>query len=258
MMQQPVPLSIDLNADVGEHTTPQHLATELGVIRAVTSVNIACGGHAGGAASMRHAVRIAAEHNVAVGAHPSFPDRANFGRVPLRLPPEDLRRSIREQLAALLVIAQSEGVPVLHCKPHGALYHAASDDDSIAKAVLQACTDLRADFRLVGQAGSRAVAWWRSWDATVWEEGFVDRVYLPDGTLRTRSEPNALITDEHAAAEQAQAIATKQSVRCEDGSVRSLMADTLCIHADTPNAASIANRVAQRLRAAGVILCPPS
>jgi len=243
---------IDINADFGEAVTPHQLAIEAAVIGYVTSVNIACGGHAGDEDSMRHAIRIAAQHGAAVGAHPSFPDRANFGRASMNLDPDSLRTTISEQLASLNTIARSEGVPILHCKPHGALYHAASAKKSVALELHQACADFDPNLRLVCQAGSQAVAWWRAWGATVIEEAFIDRVYESNGFLRSRTMPGALITDPVAAAEQACRIATTHTVRSLDGGVLTIEADTLCVHADTQHAAAIAKRVAQALQAAGV------
>ncbi len=248
--------AIDLNADVGEAATPEHRAAEDAVIASVTSVNIACGGHAGDETSMRHAVRLAARHGVAVGAHPSYPDRANFGRARIEIEPQALRSSLATQIAALDAVAQSEGATLTHCKPHGALYHAASIDESVARSIYQTCRDHNPAMRLIAQAGSQAAAWWRSWGAAVAEEAFADRAYEPDGSLRARSRPDALIADPDAAAEQAVRIATARTVRCTDGSSIPLAADTLCIHADTMNAALIAARVAEAVRAAGVTLTP--
>ncbi len=251
--RQPV---IDLNADVGEAATPEQLAVEDALVRFVTSVNIACGGHAGDDFSMRRAVQRATRHGVTVGAHPSFPDRANFGRAHLSLDPASLRTILAEQIAALHAIAESEGVPLAHCKPHGALYHAASADESTAMAIRHACSDVDPDLRLVGQAGSRAVAWWRAWGAPVTEEAFADRVYDADGVLRSRELPDALIVDPNAAAEQACLIATTRTVRAPGGAILPLVADTICIHADTRHAAVIAERVARSLNTAGVKLRP--
>lgn len=250
------PIATDLNADTGEAATPEHRAAEDAVIASVTSVNIACGGHAGDEATMRHSVRLAAQHGVAVGVHPSYPDRSNFGRVRIDIDPETLCSSIAAQIAALAAVARSEGVRLTHCKPHGALYHAASTDESVASAIFRAAQRHDPSLRLIGQAGSRTISWWRAWDAVVAEEAFADRVYERDGSLRSRSEPHALITDPDAAAAQAVSIATTRTVRCADGSTIPLTADTLCVHADTPNAGAIAARVAQALRAAGVTLRP--
>ena len=246
--------SIDVNADLGEAVSPERRTIEDLLIESVTSVNIACGGHAGNEASMRHAVRSAARHGVAVGAHPAYPDPASFGRVRMDLEPDALRATIAEQISVLASIARSEGVTLSHCKPHGALYHAASTDESVASAIRRACVEHDPDLRLIGQAGSRAVAWWSAMGARVSEEAFADRVYDADGSLRSRTEPGALITNPGSAAEQALRIATTRSVRCANGSDLALRADTVCVHSDTPTAAAIADRVIGTLRAAGVVV----
>lgn len=246
--------AIDLNADFGEAATADQLAVEDAVIGSVTSVNIACAGHAGDETSMRHAVQSAARHGAAVGAHPSYPDRVNFGRMRINLDPVALRETISKQITSLHTIALSEGVSLTHCKPHGALYHAASADEATAMAFHQACAELDPTLRLVAQAGSQAAAWWKAWGAPVTEEAFADRVYEADGSLRSRTMPDALISDPNAAAVQACRIATTRTVRCADGAVLPLRADTLCIHADTQQACVIAGHVARSLCAAGVEL----
>lgn len=241
-------LVIDLNADLGEATTPEHRAVEDSVIRFVTSVSIACGGHAGDEATMLHAVRSAIRHGVQIGAHPSYLDKERFGRERMELDPRALQESVVEQITALAAISRSYGVSLTHCKPHGALYHAASDDESIAWSLHQACVEHDPDLRLIGQAGSRAVSWWRAWGAPVSSEAFADRVYEPDGSLRPRGEPDALILDPEEAAEQAVRIAVDRTVRCRNGRVAPMSADTICVHADTPGAAAIVARVADSLQ----------
>ena len=245
---------IDFNADVGESQSPAYLATTDAVIGRVTSVNIACGGHAGNETSMRRAIRVAARHGVAIGAHPSFPDRAGFGRTRVDMSPAALRESIADQIGTLAAIAHSEGVSLSHCKPHGALYHVASADEAIARAIYDATIPAGLAPRLVGQAGSRAVELWRTWGASVAEEAFADRGYDSDGRLLPRGEPGAVIMEPASAAEQAVSIACTCRIRSTAGTTLALRADTLCIHSDTPNAGAIAARVATSLREAGVAL----
>ncbi|MEM1329434.1 MAG: 5-oxoprolinase subunit PxpA [Planctomycetota bacterium] len=248
--------AIDLNADNGERAADQHSGDDA-IIQHVTSVNIACGGHTGDDASMRLAVRAAARAGVAIGAHPSYPDRAGFGRVRMKLGPEALRKAITDQIGALDAVAQTEGVFLSHCKPHGALYHAASEDESVARAIYEAATGFGQSLRLVGQAGSPAIARWRAWGALVAEEAFADRVYEADGSLRARTLCDALITDPHRAAEQAVRIALTRTNPVADSTVV-VRADTLCVHSDTPNAVAIAARVASSLLASGVTLRSPN
>lgn len=224
------------------------------VIGCATSVNIACGGHAGDESSMRHAVRVAARFGVAVGAHPSYPDRAGFGRERMDMEPDALRAVVAQQIAALDAIARSEGVSLTHCKPHGALYHAAMNDESVAQAISRACRDHDPGMRLIGRSGSRAIGWWGGWGSGVAREAFADRVYEPDGSLRSRGEPGALITDPDDAAAQALRIVMARRVRSASGEVIPIEADTVCVHADTPNAGAVMARVAMALRDLGVAL----
>ncbi|MEN0020710.1 MAG: 5-oxoprolinase subunit PxpA [Planctomycetota bacterium] len=246
--------TIDLNADVGEASTRNQIARELAVMQSVTSVNIACGGHAGDEASIRRCLLHAKQHGLAAGAHPSYPDRENFGRVAMQMDMRVLQQSIIEQLSALAAVAESEGVPISHCKPHGALYHAASVDADIATAIFRACAAVIPRPRLVCLAGSPAVEIWRRLGADVLQEAFADRVYEPTGALRSRSLPGSVISHPQEAAEQALCIAKERRVRCADGGFMPVIADTLCIHADTPNAAGIARQVRTTLEEAGVVL----
>jgi UPF0271 protein len=224
---------IDLNADVGEG------AGEEPLYRSITSANIACGGHAGDAGSMREAVRLAMAHGVAIGAHPSYPDREGFGRVSLRLAPKALARSIAEQIAALLEITESAGARVAYVKPHGALYNDAVARNDIALAVAEGVASVSPALVLVGLAGSPALDAWRERGFRVAAEGFADRGYAADGTLVPRASAGALITD--TASATAQAVGLARSGRC----------DTICVHADTPGASAIVAAVRLGLEDAG-------
>lgn len=250
--------TIDLNADVGEATTPEHLETEAALIRVATSVNVACGGHAGDETSMRRAIALAAASGCAIGAHPSYPDLEGFGRRKIDITPDALRDSLVEQIAALGRVASELGARISHVKPHGALYHAASENDRIARSIFDAASAWDPAMALVGAAGSRAVAWWRAWGARVIAEAFADRAYAPDGRLLPREAPAALIVSPGLAAEQAVSVAVRASVRAVDGTRVEVVAQTICLHADTPGAAKIARRVARALTEAGVELRPYS
>ena len=223
-------MTIDLNADVGE-TAGEELLYAL-----VTSVNVACGGHAGDAASMAHAVRLAALRGVAVGAHPGYPDRVHFGRRSISMPPAELTETLAGQIEALAQVCRTEGVPLLHVKPHGALYHDASQHEDIAQAIADAAPGLV----LVGLARSAALALWTARGRRTVAEGFADRAYEPDGSLRSRAKPGALLLDPELAAAQAVRLA------------RSGMVSSLCVHADTPGAAAILTRVREALEEAGI------
>jgi UPF0271 protein len=243
---------IDLNADLGE--SPEALAngSDLALMHHITSANVACGGHAGDENTMRQTLRAARQLGVAVGAHPSFPDRENFGRVALRLSADAIQASVRDQVAALLVIATSLGIHLAHVKPHGALYHAANQDHETARAIGLAVQALDLQAIMVGQAGSSCLGVWRALGLRCAAEAFADRAYEPDGSLRRRTLDGALLTAPGEAARQALDIVVHNRVVSGDGSNLPLAADTLCIHSDTPGAVAIAREISDRLRQAGV------
>jgi 5-oxoprolinase (ATP-hydrolysing) subunit A len=245
---------IDLNADVGEAVSPEQHTTEAALYPIVTSVNIACGGHAGDPASIRNALTLAQSNNCAIGAHPSFPDRAGFGRTVLKMPIDQLRDSLHQQVSTLASIVDAMGLRLAHIKPHGALYHAASTDESIARVIFDVAYAIDPTIRIIGAANSHALAWWQQWGASVAAEGFVDRVYEPDGHLRSRTLQGAVITSPELAARQAVSIATKGQAIASDGSVVAVPAETICIHADSLGATRIAQQVHHDLLAAGVEL----
>jgi UPF0271 protein len=224
---------IDLNADVGEG------AGEEPLYGLITSANIACGGHAGDAGSMREAARLAMAHGVAIGAHPSYPDRDGFGRVSQTLAPSALARAVAAQVGALLSIAGAVGARVAHVKPHGALYNDAALRSDVALAVAEGVASVSQALILVGLAGSPALGIWRERGFRVAAEGFADRAYAADGTLVPRTSRGALITGSAEAA--AQAIGLARGGRC----------DTICVHADTPGAGAIAAAVRLGLEEAG-------
>lgn len=233
----------DLNCDLGE--SPDALFTDTELLELISSANIACGGHAGDTQTMTTIVQRAVKLNVAIGAHPSYPDRANFGRTSLDIPPEALEASIREQITALHHICTLHGTRITHIKPHGALYHDASATPAIADAIARAAHAINPSIPLIAQAGSPAARYWRSQGLTVLEEAFADRVYEPDGSLRARSLPGALLTNPLDAAEHALQL------------VRTLQPATLCVHSDTPSAVAIARAIRASLESAGFTVQAP-
>jgi UPF0271 protein len=228
-------IAIDINCDMGE--IPEHITggTQEALMPSLTSVNIACGGHAGDDNTMRLTVEQARRHSLAIGAHPGYPDRANFGRLELHMPLEELERSIFEQISALARFAPD----LVHVKPHGALYNQAVRNQSLAAAIARATARFSKDVVLVGLAGSPMLDVFRNEGFKVAAEGFADRRYEPDGTLRSRKFDDALIRDPQQAAAQALDLA------------RSGRVQTICIHGDTPGAPAIAAAVAAALKQAG-------
>ena len=244
--------SIDINADLGESPESLTNGADFELMRHITSASIACGGHAGDAWTMKRTLEFTKELGVAAGAHPSYPDLANFGRVELEIAVDELESSLREQIVTLARLGDKLGVRLRHVKPHGALYHAANHHHEVALAIGHAVMAVDSKLIMVGQAGSPCLDSWRSLGLWCAEEAFADRMYERNGALRKRKFPDALLEDPERAARQALDIAVRHRVNLHDGSELCLMAKTLCIHSDTPGAAIIARVVSERLKAAGV------
>jgi UPF0271 protein len=247
---------VDLNCDLGEIPALVATGVDDALAASVTSINLACGGHAGDDTTMDRLVALAARIGARVGAHPSYPDRAGFGRVPTALTPDQVRATVREQLEALVRVARRHGVTVTHVKPHGALYHASAHHADVAEAVLLATRDTPGyeHAALVGPCAAPALDWWRTAGAHVLAEAFADRAYEPDGTLRARTLPGAVIEDPALAAGQAVRIALEHRVVSHMGEPVPLHADTLCLHGDAPGAVERVRAVRAALEGAGVTL----
>ena len=247
-------LKIDLNCDMGE--VPEAIAdgTQEALMRSITSVNIACRGHAGDEQTMKTTIEQALRWKLAIGAHPGYPDRANFGRLELKLPPNEISASIFEQVKTLADVADRCGAPVVHVKPHGALYNQAVRNRELAEAIAKGVARWNREVVLIGLAGSLMLDVFREAGFAVAAEAFADRRYEADGTLRSRKFEDALIRNPEEAAWQALGIAERGVVIASDGSEVSVDAQTICIHGDTPGAPKIAETVARTLREAGVTL----
>ncbi len=247
-------LTIDLNCDMGE--LPEAIAdgTQESLMRSITSVNIACGGHAGDEQTMKTTVEQAIRWKLAIGAHPGYADRANFGRLELKLPPNEIAASVFEQVEALAEVAAGCGARLTHVKPHGALYNQAVRNRELAEAIAKGVARWSRDVVLVGLAGSPMLDVFREAGFAVAAEAFADRRYEADGTLRSRKFEDALIRDPAEAGRQALSIVERGAVIACDETEVSIDAQTLCIHGDTPGAPEIAARVARILREAGVAL----
>jgi 5-oxoprolinase (ATP-hydrolysing) subunit A len=251
-------LRIDLNADLAE--SPERLAngSDAELMRYISSANVACGAHAGDAVTMEQTLELAKRLNVSVGAHPGYPDRENFGRLTVPMPYADLTAMIHDQIAELAAIARRLAVPVVHIKPHGALYHDCNHDPDIARAVCRAVLAMDANLIMVGQASSPCLAVYRDMGLRAVSEAFADRAYEPDGSLRSRKLAGSLLDDPMAAATQAENIVLRGVVLTSVNSEVPIKADTLCMHSDTPGAAQIARAVRERLTEAGVVITPSS
>ena len=238
------PPVLDLNADLGEG-----IGDDAAMLTVVTSANIACGGHAGDAASMRAVAARAAALDVRIGAHPSYADRENFGRVQQEVDEDTLTDQLRTQVGDLIQAADAVGAKVTYLKPHGALYHAAARDAAHARAVVRVAAEVGCAvvgppdgllLRLAAEQGLPAHA-----------EGFADRGYTPAGVLLPRTEPGAVLTDPDQVAARIDQLARTGSVTATDGTVVQLPVRTLCVHGDTPGAVALARRVRAALEGAG-------
>lgn len=242
-------MQIDLNADVGEGC-----GDDAAILACVSSANIACGWHAGDIATMRAAVRAALIYGVAIGAHPSFPDRENFGRSAMQRTAAQVHADIHAQLAALATIVQEEGGRLAHVKPHGALYNQAARDPVLADAIAGAVRDFDPALKLMGLSGSALTAAARSHGLVAVEEVFADRGYLADGSLAPRGTPGAVIEDADTALAQTLQLVEHGSVCSLGGQRIALRADSVCLHGDGTHALHFARLLRQALLARGVTI----
>ncbi len=244
------PLTVDLNCDLGESFGRYKLGNDADMMPWITSANVACGFHAGDPHVMAETVALAAEYKVALGAHPGYPDLQGFGRRQMALTAEEVYGIILYQLGALAAFAQAAGVPLVHIKPHGALYNFAARDIATAEAIAEAVADFDTNLILGGLAGSLLIEAGKRAGLQVAHEGFPDRTYQPNGELLPRSQPGAVITDPDAVAANAVRL-VREGISVSGTAIR---IDTLCLHGDNPQAAANAKQVRQRLEAEGIIV----
>jgi UPF0271 protein len=249
---QPV-RQLDLNADVGEGDSDADEA----LLRLVTSANVACGLHAGDPHTMRATVALAIRQHVAVGAHPGYDDREGFGRRPMQLGASEINDLLLYQLGALDAIARAEGAVLRHVKPHGALYNQAEVDAGIATAIITAIRAFDPMLPMVGRAGSAMARAAQALGHPFTPEAFADRRYRPDGSLLSRSEPGAVLTDPEEVALQVRSLITHGEVVASDGSRLPIAFETLCLHGDTPGSALLAARTREELSVLGVSVSAP-
>lgn len=244
-------LRLDFNADIGEGCDDNALVPWL------SSASIACGFHAGGPSLMRDTVALCMRHGVAIGAHPSFDDRANFGRSEHTISPQDAHALVSYQVGALAGIAHAAGARLAHVKPHGALYNQAARDPVLADAIAVAVRDADPGLRLFGLSGSALTAAGERHGLAVAHEVFAERRYDADGRLAPRGSAGAVIDDLGDALAQVRQLLREGSVSARDGARVPLRADTLCLHGDRPDAAGFARALASALEEDGVQVQAP-
>ena len=224
---------IDINCDMGELNELMDDGTYESLMDHVTSINVACGGHAGDDVMMNTMVELAKAKKVNLGAHPSYPDKENFGRYEIDISISDLKDSISTQIINLIDIANKNGSELSHVKPHGALYNKAAEDKGLAMLIGEVVKSIDPLLPIMCLAGSQMITVLESIGLKAMPESFADRTYEPDGTLRKRSYSNALISNPQIASKQAFNIYYKKRIIAHEGSEFSIDSETICIHSDT-------------------------
>jgi UPF0271 protein len=241
-------MNIDLNCDMGESFGRYKLGDDASVMPFISSINIACGMHAGDPLVMQTTIRLAKEHNVAIGAHPGWPDSQGFGRREMNLTADETEAFVLYQIGALAAFTKAEGAELRHVKPHGALYNQAAKDPVLAGAIARAVKRFDNDLILVGLAGSAMISAGRELGLRVANEGFPDRCYNPDGTLVSRKAANAILESPEEVASHAVAL-TRTGI---DFAGQRVHVETLCLHGDNAHAAQNARSVREALAKNGI------
>ncbi len=245
-------LTIDLNCDMGESFGAWEMGSDAALMDFVSSVNIACGFHAGDASTIRKTVEMAIEKGVAVGAHPSFPDLQGFGRREMKMSATEIFDLVLYQIAAVKGICESLGSKLHHVKPHGALYNQAAKNKYSAAAIAGAVKAIDKNLILYGLSGSFLIAEAEKINLRTASEVFADRTYQPDGNITPRNLPNALITDAETAVLQVLQMISEKTVTTTNGEKFSLKAETVCIHGDGAHALEFARTINAKLKEQGV------
>ena len=242
---------IDLNGDVGEGA-----GNDEQLMQFITSANIACGYHAGDEDTMAGSIQLCQQYNVAIGAHPSFPDKENFGRAERQCTAAEVYNWIKLQVQALNAIATTHGATLKHIKPHGALYNQAARDRSLAQAIAQAVKDSNQQLIIVGLSGSYLISEAKASGLTTASEVFADRTYQDDGSLTPRTQPNALIEREADSIQQVVQMVKQGTVYSLSGKIVRLEAQTVCLHGDGPHAVAFAKAIHDACARENIIIKP--
>ncbi|CAA9584073.1 MAG: Lactam utilization protein LamB [uncultured Thermomicrobiales bacterium] len=248
--------TIDLNSDLGEGFGAFRVGPDEELFPFISSANVACGFHGGDPRMMSRTVEQARKHNVAVGAHPGFPDLAGFGRRNIAASAEEIRTDVLYQIGAMAGITRAEGAALRHVKAHGALYNMAVKDPVVAEAIARAVRQFDAALRFFVIPGSALEAAAITAGLTVVREAFADRAYHADGSLVSRSVPGAVIEDAELVAARVIRLVEEGVIETIEGDLLTLEADTICIHSDTATAVPIARAISARFARAGIDVRP--
>jgi UPF0271 protein len=246
--------SVDLNCDMGESFGAWAMGRDAELMDFVSSVNVACGFHAGDASVIRKTIETAIAKGVAVGAHPSFPDLQGFGRREMKMSAGEVFDIVLYQIAAVKGICEANGGKLHHVKPHGALYNQAAKDAKLARAIAEATKAIDENLILYGLSNSFLIDEAERINLKTASEVFADRTYQTDGSLTNRNEPSALITDAEKAAAQVLQMISDKSVTTANGETISIRAETVCIHGDGAHALEFARAIGQRLTAEKILI----
>ncbi|QYR23984.1 LamB/YcsF family protein [Paenibacillus sp. sptzw28] len=250
--------TVDLNCDFGEGYGAYTFGQDEALLRHVTSVNIACGFHAGDPHTIREAVEMAVAAGTEIGAHPGLPDRVGFGRREMAVSPQEVYDLTLYQIGALDAFVRAAGGKLRHVKPHGALYHMTGKRVDLAEALVRAVRDYDKQLLIYGQSGSVLTAEATRQYMTPVSEVFADRTYMQDGSVTSRSRPDSVVSTPEDALRQALTMVTMGAAPTIKGGKTPVQADTICLHGDGPHAAEFAKALRQGLEMSGVILKPHS
>lgn len=243
---------VDLNSDLGESFGAYKIGSDNEILKYVTSVNIACGFHAGDPSVMKKTVKSALLNKVAIGAHPGLPDLIGFGRRNMSISPSEAYDMVVYQVGALYGFINAEGGTMQHVKPHGALYNMAAKDEKLAKAIAEAIYDVNPELILFGLAGSESIKQGRLVGLKTASEVFADRTYQIDGSLTPRSQSDAMVTDEKESIERVIRMVKEKKVICQQGNDIDIDAETVCIHGDGAKALNFAHEIKNTLTSSGI------
>lgn len=249
--------TIDLNCDMGEGYGAWKMGADAEVMPWISSANIACGFHAGDPATIRHTVRLAVDHGVAVGAHPSLPDLQGFGRRAMKITPQEMYDLVLYQAGAVEAFARAAGARLHHVKCHGALYNMAANDEALSDACARAVKDLSGSVILYALAGSRMMDCAARAGVRAVGEGFADRGYADDGTLAPRNVAGGMIEDEGKAVAQAIAMLQQGYVTSLSGKRVPIAPGTICLHGDQPGAVAFAKALRAAFTEHGISISAP-